>query len=472
MEVSMIINNNPLIIELNEILEKLETNSPTTFFRNCENEIYRAYGIITELKNQYSINNQYSIPQEISYIINKELSYFKKAMNENKIIYLLIFFIMNDAINIKIKEVLSFFEITTKDKYKLIEMITSFIDSLKFVKEDIKIGNKTNYYSKFSSIKFIEEFALSIITNKIEYSFIKYDLLDKYKYKLLDNLKRMFIYLDIYAFINFINYEYNPLKIIILLNNFNNDELIRISHYLNSENKILIFEVIKLFCMKKDNINENTDKIKDLLNLIFKKDLKFFIKIKNNCIKNKMFIEGYVKLLSSLNDEEKVKKAWLPLKLDEYTKNYNTHLFYNLKENFPNFNYILELTFEEYEKYLNNFNPKNKFYGFLITDYCDFINEYYSSYSEDKIITEFTDIFNEIKYIYQNWFVDKSEMKQKNYLLLTKLWFISNIYKNKNLNENMVQNEIRMLFNNKIYVKRFLDEQYMEYINEIKQNIL
>lgn len=463
------INNFSELQELKKNIKELESTSPILFFREKGENIYKVFEIIIQMVKSYQECTIYDNLFKMTTVINWETSYLKNAFHKNNIVYLFIFFILNDGTKMDMESLLPSFDFENMRKNNLIHTITSFINDLNFIKPDLHIRQKSNYYSNFSNPEFVEEFAFTQISNKIEHSYISYDLLDAYKYKLIDNLISLLINIDFNYFLTFINEEQNPLKIIIIIKNLNENHLKDIMSYSKLTNKWLIFEIIYQICLKNNGMYDTVEKS---VKLLFDIDTTFFINVKKLFLQNDMFNKAYAKLLSTL-DTQNITSLWPSFNFNEYSNNHNINLFDNLQNtlDFDKFKLIVELTFEKYEEFFKwHLELKSEYIGLLITDYCIFIIEYYSIfYTDSQIIEKLLDLLEKIRYLNQEWFTNKTNMKRVNYLYLTKIYFLGFVYNRKNLKNSNIEDCIQILEKD-YYLNKFINKNDLKYLKMIKDN--
>lgn len=299
---------------------------------------------------------------------------------------------------------------------------------------------------------------------------------------LLENLIRFLFELNFTIFIEILSKQQNVSNIIFYLQSFNFDKLIKIANESSLSNKWINFEIVRQLIKKEIKSSTISDEeiriVKDVLIRINNDNFDFFKQSIKYFSGTKLFNSALGIALTEIEDDKITEIVSECFVFDKYSNNLENRDF--LKEQFCNSaddektKILFTLVFNQYERFLKDLYQDEKFYlnNILLTDYANYILDYYVSYVDDEmIVSKLKKILNIVIFIDSEWAISESEQITKFNLYNSEIHILTYAYKNKNLKIQEVATLYNELLNNKILHERYASEETIELLKKGHLNI-
>ncbi len=451
-----------LHVGLNNLLQKLEANKIDDFLNGEKSEeISKIHHEVYEVLINAIHYNQ-NKTEEISQLIFTEKQYLLTGISNGDVKSILIFLSVNCYLQIEIERLLSENDLAEPNIKSLSENILKLLQNVNI--ETHALPNAP-YHEKKSMQESKDGFALNDI---------------KRTYQLIESIERggrgfhfNFLLENLISFFNKINFPYfikaisalgNPQTFVFYLQSFKVEKLNQLANEPSLKNKWLNFELIRQIAEK--NRDENFEKancfaIKNCLTKIEAEDFDFFkqtIQYFNSSI---IFNASLGELVASFSDE-KIIKAVDCFEIDKYS--FHQAARNSFLESFTancsdhNQEILLNRIFERWNSFFNVLFLDNGFYqnDLLITDFADFVLQYYTILvTEKEILRQLEIVMNKIKHIDSDWSTSKSQHLTKFHLYHSQFYLLSYAYRNKKLNDTQILQTFSELKQNTIQINRY-----------------
>ncbi len=461
-----------------EVLEKEKVKSLLNIEGNNElikinNEIRK---IVSKAKNN-AINSDNGEITELSKIIYTENLYFVKSIRKADLKSLILFLNINSYLLADLKYFLEHNNFSSYDTKGIAEKIVELLSKLSF---DIRAQSGVPYHEK----EMLKKYENGIINNNIKDT---YDLIETIERSgkefhlnfIIEHLVKTLYILNYELFIRALNNLSTPQSFIFYLQSFTKQQLFPISEEKSLTNKWLNFELIRQITKQEtveDLNNQNILLVKNCLlklvsnNSFFKQSILYFPKslIFNNALAETLALNSNELLKNVINDCFKINKYTFYHKAKNSFKD-------SFKKSVPKNRYVemLEQIYNKWETFYNQLRYSDEYQNdLLLTDYCDFIVEYYyEKFDNSDIVDNMNNCFNDLKYIDSIW--TKSQMQQTTIfnLLLTRLYLLTYVFKEKNIKNKHIVKSFSDFESNNILINRFIGEKRYNLIQIMKENI-
>lgn len=453
-------------LQLNEILSNLETkenNYILNIYNKENNEISRIIINISKYNEKKKKIHAYSS------IISSAVKYFKKSLKNKNIKYLLIFFTITHNLNIPFDYFLKYERIKLTDCAKIKNIVFDFLKktriNLNFDSREIKY-----YYNQAIKNENISEIYNYLLAKQNEPIHLNF---------LLNQLIRFLIIIDFGFFKKSLTFIKLPHKTILFLDNVNDEKILK----LNTEKKLdkwmyfeLLRQIIQRFKNKEDEI-KYIHYIEELISKLYNETtILFFNQIINYFRKDCLFNNALGLFLTrcSYCDLEFIVKNYFNFSKDTIFLKQKNELLKSFKKNAnkKQINFLLILVYHKWYDFIQNLNNQDVFCKELIlSDYCDYILQYYLIFDNKYIIEQLYNLLKKIVYIDSEWFSSLTSQFTQLFIYLTEIYLISFAYNYKNIKNNKITNLFLEFKENKIYHQKFSLNNIQYELNRLEKNL-
>lgn len=419
----------------------------------------------------------------ISSVISTITPYLTKAIENNDLKSLIIFLLVKRN-EINVIELLENEKISEKDCYPILNKLADTFQTFKYeifapcdasysdkkifelIEDAFNNDNIDQFYSEFRSIE--------------DGAGLDYYLIEK----ILEFIKSC----DFSIFLKILSNTEGIFSIILFLQNLDEYDLIKVTNG-DLRNKWLNIELTRQILKKeKENFTEESYiAIKNVLGRIHEEDYEFFKKAvkyfnkSHPSNKSNLFNASLGSLLASVPNSEIEEIFNECFVIDRYDFHLHQRTLLlnrfidNVNEN--KLKFFLSLVFEKWDEFLKLSFESEEFYlsGLMLTDFCNFIIYYYKTILKDEeIINQIYTLFKSMEYIDSEWFISLTNQITKLSLYYSKIFLLSYVYYEKELNNT----EIKKLFldfkENEIIIhnlSRMDEEKFEKSLKEIDSKL-
>src|SRR5690606_7758970 len=241
---------------------------------------------------------------------------------------------------------------------------------------------------------------------------------------LLENLIRFLYEINFPIFFEILSRQQNISNIIFYLQSFNFEELIKIADESSLSNKWINFEIVRQLTKKENKKSIISDEeiriVKDVLIRINNDNFDFFKQSIKYFSRSKLFNSALGIALTEIEDDKIAEIISECLLFDKYNNNLENRDF--LKEQFGNYannekakTFFISI-FNQYERFLKDLYQDEFFFlnNILLTDYTNYILDYYVSYVDDElIVNKLKNLLNNVIFIDSEWAISESQQITK-----------------------------------------------------------
>ena len=450
--------------KLQSTLEELSNyKAQNILFKEDENEALRknsheVHKIISAYLPRFHSDNQVS-KQEFSSILVTIKQYLDKAISHGDIKSLLIFLSVNCYLKIDISYFIKDENIIAKTKTKLSGNI---LKVLKNIKLETQLQSEAPYHEKelkATSIEGIKEENIEKIYQLI-LSIERGGRGFHFNY-LLENLISFFFQFDFKLFVNHLGSLNHPETVVFYLQSFSENALLEISNSYNQNNKWVHFELIRQIVEKEDENYDVKSKsiqpIKKSLKILHDNNIDIYKQTISFFHRSKAFNSALGYQMEDLKENEIIEIFDSIIPLNKYNNNLEPRTI--LLEEFSKgvskeiYQLGLKTGFNRWKKLYTSIIDNEDSYqsDVLITDYANFIVQYYTQLSDKEIIDLINNSCKKLIWINSEWFKSQTQQITKYNLYLTEVYFLSYVYKNKELSNPETLHLIDQLKNNRQY---------------------
>lgn len=455
------------VLSIEEILFDNEKNKIDSKIRNIHNRLFS--------------NSSEPNPFELKKTINTLNEFLFKGIEKDDSKSVLIFIYANCYFMINPKWFLNQVELKNISKRKISKTLFDLLSKVNFT-TSTKNGAPRN------EITLLNDYNTGISENNLKKVYDFVEVLERgnrgfHLNYILERVCWFMYYLNNKSYLKLINNLTKPEEFIFFFQSLNGKELIKIANSKCISNQWANIELIRQITkkeVKNDAINLNLSKaIYNQLIEIKKNDFKFLKQTISHFDRNILFnsaLGRFLTTVSILELEEIVNDSMLIDKYDYKNKARRSLLVYYAKNGTDlQLNHFVKLVYTKWELFFEALFNDDDFYtnNLLLTDYCEFIVEYYVSLkTDDEIIESFLDLLNKISSINCIWFKNSVNQISHFYLYLSKLYLLSYAFQVKNIiNENINLNFV-YLKNDAIILSKFdRDDNLEKYLTIINENL-
>lgn len=475
-------SNKSINSELKRELKKLENFTlEEILFGDKKNKILKIDSAIRALHNQLFIKPNEQFTFNLKKDINTLNEFLINGIENNDSKSLLIFLFANCYFMINPKDFLNQDIIKCLSKR---EISKSTFDLLSKIKFNTSSQNGTSRYEL--------ELVKNYIVGASELNITKvYNFVNAYERGgrgfhinyLLERICWFMFYLNYKFYIKLVNNFTKPLEFIFFFQSLNENELVKISSEKGILNNWASFELIRQILKRGDDSNEIKIKLSDAIceRLVQIKQNNFeFLKQTISHFENKiLFNSSLGKFLTTVTKIELEDIVTTSLLIDKYAfknkaKNYLLN-YYSENSTDKQLDTLLSLIYKKWESFYETLYFDKEFYSnsIVLTDYCEFIVEYFISLKTNNEIIEITnEQIENLLNIDSIWFKNQTNQITYFYLYISKLYLLSHAYKFKKLNDSTVELTFKKIKEDTIILSRFdRDNKLESYFNVISDNI-
>ncbi len=470
--------NHSSLCEQLESLEKEKIESLLNIESNNEliktdNEIRQ---IVSKAKNNAIISDNGEIT-ELSKIVHTGNLYFVKSIGTADLKSLILFLNINCYLLADIKYFLQHNTFSSDDTKGIAEKIVELLSKISF---DVKAQTEAPYHEK----EMLKKYEIGIINNNIKSTYSLIEAIERggrgcHFNFLIEHIVKALYILNFELFIKALENLSTPQSFIFCLQSFTREQLFPISEEKSLTNKWLNFELIRQTTRHEaveDLNNQNVLLVKNcLLKLVpdtnfLKQSVLYFPKsrIFNNALAETLALNSNELQEDIINDCFEI----------------NKHIFYHeaknifkdsFKKSAPEDRYLkmLEQIHNKWETFYNQLSKSDEYQNeLLLTDYCDFIVEYYyEKFDDSDIVDNMNNCFNDLQYIDSIWTKSQTQQITTFNLILTRLYLLTYTFKGKEMKNEDIDKSFSDFESNSIIINRFVGEKRGELIKIMKENI-
>lgn len=471
-------------VALKKELKKLEAFTlEEILFGDKKNKILKIDSAVSMVHSQlfikYNSDDQFSL--NLKKRINTLNIYLVDAIENNNSKSLLIFLFANCYLMINPKYFLSQDNIKTLSKRKISKSIFELLSKIKF-------NTSTQSSASHQELQLIKGYSEGILENNITKV---YDFINAYERGsrgfhtnyLLERTCWFMLYLNYKLYIKLINNFTKPQEFIFFFQSLNDIELIKISNNKSISNNWGSFELIRQIIKRGDGSNEINIKSSDSIyeRLVNLKQNNFdFLKQTISYFEDKiLFNSSLGKFLTKVAHIELDDIISTSLLINKYSyksevKNYLLK-YYAENSSEEQLNNLVLLIYKKWESFYETLYVDKDFYSnsIILTDYCDFIVEYFISHkTSDEIIEIVNEQLENLLNLDSTWFNNQTNQITYFYFYISKLYLLSYAYKFNQLNDLRVNLNFEKIKQDKIKCSRFDRGNKLEnYFNVMNENI-
>lgn len=466
---------------LDIILKKLEDKSLQIIL---DGEINEEIGVIdNEIRELIHHNIFYNNAADnvkidtIARIIASAKEYLQKGLLNADIKSILIFFHAICYLNSGIEKFLHE-EIKESDANALSEKILAHLSNLKLV---LQVPSDAPYHEKEMMRKHLD----GIANNDIEET---YQMI-----KGIENGRGFhfnFLYDHLILFLCHINFNYfikaltrleHPTEMVFYLQEFKQQDVLKIAMAFSLSNNWLNFEVIRQIIEKtnKDIVEEEeTQAIKTVLERIKNNDFSFLKKTAAYFHNNTLFNAAFGEFLTFCSNEQIEECISECFKIDRYhsyqTARDSMRQHYTKIASVEQVNFLDTLVFTKWRIYFATLFKSKEFYlnGLLLTDFVNFIILYHTRLTDEQdLIVQMKSLVEKIKFIDAEWTLSKSSQITLFHLYHSELFLLTYAYRYKNLNNTVLLKAYNEITCNLIQCSRYISKETENHFKAARQNI-
>lgn len=452
--------------KLQALLEELDNRSTESILFKEDEDLrknsHSIHEIISTSLPGFFSDNQNS-KQTLSSILLTIKKYFDIAVTTGDVKSLLIFLSVNCYLKIDIKHFIT----EEIDTTKLSDSLTNVLEKIKLetqLKPDAPYHEKE---LKATSVEGINEQNIDKIYQLI-LSIERSGRGFHFNY-LLENLIFFFIQFNTEQFVKHLDSLTHPETVVFYLQSLSENTLIEISNSYNQNNKWVHFELIRQIIEKEGkDYDVNSSGIQSILKsleslhnhniVIYKQAIIFFHR-------SKFFNSALGYLMKDLTEDETLEILKSIIPFDKYNNNLEQRTI--LLEEFSKgvsedvYHKGLTTVFNRWKNLFSSISESEDSYqsDVLLTDYANFIVQYYTHLDKKEIINLINNSLNNLIWINSEWFINQSQQITKYHLYLTEVYFLSYAYRNKKISnpetvvlinqlKNYIQYEEKRIINN------------------------
>ncbi len=463
--------------ELQQYIQELDQYSMDQFFDSKKNEIInrtiiRIHELVAKIKHSIAVSDESN--HECISLLKTINERFEMAILDGDVKHLIIFFALNSNTGIKPKNFLEFLKGKKNiDSAPLAANIEALLN--RFTLEITLVPNSDQFEEK--------------LYNNYREGLLKEDLKKVYRFinaverggrgfrlnYLMESLISFLFVLDSPTYLKFLNKQAVPHKIIMCLVGLDKKSIRRIA-LSKIDNKWLLAELIRFLSVNFQN-EEIAQIEKPLLNclnllhtlapLLYQKTILLFHDSK--ALNNALGLQHksiHKKTIFTLMNA-------LPIDKYEHRIQARSHLISRQKELLPEplYKKILEIVFDKWSKLYDGYKVGDELLiTLLITDYGDYIAEYYSMLDPSTFITEFKSHINKLLYLQSEWFDTDIQQITGMHLYLSKIYIISFAFKTNSIFDESSLAEFTRLNKGKYYFLKSI-KNLDEIMETISNNI-
>lgn len=443
--------------ELDALLDKLNTFDSNSILlkgesadlRKIDQKIYRITANVINPQSQDSKEILTSILLTIK-------KYFDVAVTKADIKSLLIFLSVNCYLKVDIKQ----FKSGETETAKLSESIAR---ALKNVNLETQLKAGAPYHErelKTNSVEGIKEGNI----NKIYEVILAMERGGRgfhFNY-LLENLISFLFRFDVECFVKYVNTLDHPETVVFYLQSFDENDLQAISTAYNQDNRWVHFELIRQIVENEaaeyDSSSKSIEAIVKSLTSLYQNNNSIFEQAIVFFHRSKFFNSALGYLMKDLTEEEIFKILADTIPLDIYNNNLDQRTI--LLDEFSKvvsddlFHKSLTIAFNRWTDFWTSIANNEESYQshILLTDYANFVVQYYSQLLDDnEIVTLINAKCKQLIWINSEWFKSQSQQITKYHLYLTEVFLLSYAYKTNKLSNTETITLIAELLKNHIY---------------------
>ncbi|REE07805.1 hypothetical protein DFQ09_111135 [Winogradskyella pacifica] len=466
---------------LRENLESLETEKIESLLNiesnnkliKTDNEIRK---IVSKAKNNAIISDNGEIT-ELSTIVQTANLYFVKSIEGVDLKSLILFLNINCYLLANIKYFLQHNDYSSNDTKGIAEKIIELLNKISF---DIKAQSGVPYHEK----EMLKEYEEGIKNNNIKNTYSLIEAIERggkgFHFNfLLEHIVKALYILNFGLFIKALKNLSSPQSFIFCLQSFTREQLFAISEEKSLTNKWFNFELIRQTTRHELEENLNNQNVRLVKNCLLKlvSDTSFFKQSVLYFPKSKIFNNALAETLalnSNKLQEDIISDCF------EISK----HTFYHEAKNIFKDNFkksatedryleMLEQVHNKWETFYNKISNSDEYQDdLLLTDYCDFIVEYfYEKFDDSDIIDNMNNCFNDLQYIVSIWTESQTQQITTFNLLLTRLYLLTYAFKGKEMNNKEMLKSFSDFESNSILISRFIEDKRDALIKVMKENI-
>lgn len=451
-----------LHVGLNNLLQKLEANKIEDFLNGEKSEEIRKihHELYQVLSNVIHCNQNKA--EEISQLIFTEKQYLISGISNGDVKSILVFLSVNCYLQIEIEKLLEEKDLAESIIKPLSENILKLLLNVKL--ETYALPNAP-YHEK----KVMQESKNGFAASDIKRTYQLIESIERggrgFHFNfLLENLISFFSSISFPHFLKALSLIGSPQTFVFYLQSFKAEKLNQLANEPSLKNKWLNFELIRQIVKK--NRDENFEKagcisIRNSLTKIEAEDFEFFkqtIQFFNSSI---IFNASLGELTTSFSDEKIIKTVDC-FEIDKYS--FNQVARNSFLESFTancsdhKQEILLNRIFEKWSSFFNNLFSVESFYqnDLLITDFADFVLQYYTILvADEEILRQLAIVMSKIKYIDSEWSISESQHLTKFHLYHSQFYLLSYAYRNKKLNDAQILQTFSELRQNTIQIQRY-----------------
>jgi hypothetical protein len=260
---------------------------------------------------------------------------------------------------------------------------------------------------------------------------------------LLENLIFFFFQFDTGQFVKHLDSLKHPETVVFYLQSFSENNLIEISNSYSQNNQWVHFELIRQIIDREgEDYDVNSSSIQSIIKsleslhnhniAIYKQAILFFHR-------SKFFNSALGYQMKDLTEDETREILNSIIPFDKYNNNLEQRTI--LLEEFSKgvsedlYHKGLTTVFNRWKDLCTSITESEDSYqsDVLLTDYANFIVQYYTHLDKKEIINLINSSFNNLIWINSEWFINQSQQITKYHLYLTEVYFLSYAYKNKKI---------------------------------------
>jgi hypothetical protein len=438
-----------------------------------DNEIRQ---IVSKAKNSATISG---IDQnsELTKIVHTSNVYLVKSIKEADLKSLILFLNVNCYLLADIKCFLQFNGLTNKDTEGIAEKIVELLSKVSF---EVKAQSGAPYHE----IEMMKEYEDGVKNSNIKSTYSLIEAIERsgrgFHFNfLLENIVKALYILNFQFFLKAIGKLSKPQSFIFFLQSLTREHLYPISEEKSLTNKWLNFELIRQTTKHETEGDLNSENLqvvkKCLLKLMphsafFKQSIKYFRK-------SRIFNKALAEVLALNSNEllEEIVNDCFEINKNIFLHEARNDFMISFKNSVPEDRHLrmLELIFCKWDDFFNKLRHSDEYQNeLLLTDYCDFIVEYYyMTLDENDIINEMNYCLNDLKYIDSIWSVSQTHQTTIFNLILTRLYLLTFTFRGREIiNEQIIEN-FSDFESNSIMNKRFIEGKGDGLIKIMKENI-
>ena len=466
---------------LRENLESLETEKIESLLNiesnnkliKTDNEIRQ---IVSKAKNNAIISDNGEIT-ELSTIVYTANLYFIKSVEDADLKSLILFLNINCYLLADIKYFLQHNDFSSNDTKGIAEKIIELLSKISF---DIKAQSGALYHEK----EMLKEYEDGIKNNNIKSTYSLIEAIERsgrgFHFNfLLEHIVKALYILNFELLIKALENLSSPKSFIFCLQSFTREQLFAISEEKSLTNKWFNFELIRQTTrheLEEDLNTQNVRLVKNcLLRLVsdtsfFKQSVLYFPKsrIFNNALAETLALNSNELLEDIIHDCFKISKHTFYHEAKNIFKD-------SFKKSAPEDRYLvmLEQIHNKWETFYNQLSNSDEYQNdLLLTDYYDFIVEYYyEKFDDSDIVANMNNCFNDLQYIDSIWTDSQTQQITTFNLLLTHLYLLTYTFKGKEMRNKDILKSFSDFESNNMLFNRFVGEKRDGLIKVMKENI-